>query len=294
MNNSIMKKIDELKVLVAHGYIQGIKKALPHQKGLHESEFKVFSQFGDDGIIQYLVHLLDIKENSFIEFGVENYTESNTRFLLVHDNWRGLIIDGSEKHILSIKQDDIYWRHDLTAVCSFVSKENINQIIHNAGFSGPIGLLSIDIDGNDYWIWDCITVCDPIIVIVEYNSVFGNMHAITVPYNTQFDRTQAHFSNLYWGCSLKALIMLAEKKGYSFVGCNSNGNNAYFIRNDKLGPLKVLSAEEGYVESRFRESRAADGSLTFISGEDRLKVIESMYVFNLANNSIVRIKELNK
>ena len=93
----------------------------------------------------------------------------------------------------------------------------------------------------------------PIVVIVEYNSVFGNMHAITVPYNAQFDRTQAHFSNLYWGCSLKALTMLAEKKGYSFVGCNSNGNNAYFIRNDKLGPLKVLSAEEGYVESIFHD-----------------------------------------
>ncbi len=208
---SIKKELETLKVLSAYACVDRIKSHGLFDN-LVDAEFKVFSQFGDDGIIQYLIHILNIHEASFIEFGVENYTESNTRFLLIHDNWRGLIIDGSDEHIESIKQDDISWRHDLTAVCSFVSKENINQTIRKAGFSGPIGLLSIDIDGNDYWIWECLDVCNPVIVIVEYNSVFGVEHAITIPYQHDFQRTQAHHSNLYWGCSLRALAILAEKK----------------------------------------------------------------------------------
>ena len=89
------------------------------------AEFKVFSQWGDDGIIQFLVDYLDIRHKTFIEFGVQNYTEANTRFLLVNNNWAGLIMDGSEENINYIKKDDIYWQHELTAVPVFITTENI-------------------------------------------------------------------------------------------------------------------------------------------------------------------------
>lgn len=293
MININTKKIDELKVLVAHGYIQKMKKFMPYEN-IHDAEFQVFSQFGDDGIIQYLIHALNINETSFVEFGVENYTEANTRFLLVHDNWRGLIIDGSSENIETVKQDDISWRHDLTAVCSFVAKDNINSIIGDAGFSGEIGLLSIDIDGNDYWIWECINICNPIIVIAEYNSLFGSKHAITIPYEPNFNRTNAHYSNQYWGCSLRALTILAEKKGYAFIGSNSNGCNAYFIRKDRLGFMHPVTVEEGYVESRFRDSRDKNGRLTFISGAARLGLIEDMPVIDITNGEVCKIKDLMK
>src|SRR5205085_6001779 len=126
--------------------------------------------FGDDGIIQYLVRKAGIKSRVFIEFGVEDYTESNTRFLLISDNWKGLVIDGSNEYIRFIRSDDIYWRHDVTAVCSFVTVENINQTFAQHGFEGEIGLLSIDIDGNDYHVWEAIHIVNPILVVVEYNS----------------------------------------------------------------------------------------------------------------------------
>ena len=136
-------------------------------------EFQVFSQWGEDGIISYLVNNIDIENNFFIEFGVENYLESNTRFLLKKFNWSGLIIDSSQKNIDYIKKDKIYWQHDINALCEFISRENVNKIFLENISQKNIGLLSIDIDGNDYWVWKAITTIDPSIVVIEYNSILG-------------------------------------------------------------------------------------------------------------------------
>jgi len=231
----LSSQIEEAKILAAKSLISPMKQHGIYEN-IHDAEFKVFSQFGEDGIIQYLIHNIGIDPicQKFIEFGVGDYTESNTRFLLINDNWTGLVIDGGEQYIDNIRKDDIYWRYDLTAVNSFINKENINQIFLDNKFSGEIGILSIDIDGNDYWIWECIEVVNPIIVIVEYNSIFGGKSATTIPYDPFFMRGKAHYSHLYWGCSLKALCLLAEQKGYCFVGSNSNANNAFFVRKDKV------------------------------------------------------------
>lgn len=260
-------------------------------RNLAEVEFKVFSQFGDDGIIQYLVNHLNLPE-TFIEFGVENYGESNTRYLLLNNNWKGLVIDGDKGHIEYIRKDPIYWRQDLTAVDSFVTKDNINGLFTENGFTGEIGILSIDIDGNDYWIWDTIHTVNPVVVIVEYNSVFGSRHAVSIPYTEDFYRTRAHYSNLYWGCSLPSLDYLAQKKGYVLAGCNSAGNNAYFIRKDRAAGLPSPTVEEAYVLSKFRESRDPEGNLTFLAGADRLKAISECEVIDVRTNTKIKIKDL--
>jgi hypothetical protein len=260
-------------------------------RSIQETEFQVFSQFGEDGIIQFLISNVDIPHKTFVEFGVEDYKESNTRYLLVNDNWSGLVIDGGQANIESIKSDAIYWKHDLTALSAFITKDNINSLIASR-FSGDIGLLSIDIDGNDYWIWDSINVVNPRIVICEYNSVFGKKHNISIPYSEDFVRKKAHFSHLYFGASLRALCMLAEKRGYFFVGCNSAGNNAFFVRKDVIGNLPVVSQEEGYVASKFRESRDEHGNLNFISGENRIKLIASMSVFDFKTGRMVKLSNL--
>lgn len=256
-------------------------KTLPVLDNISDAEFKVFSQTGDDGIIQYLINKICIPETTFIEFGVENYVESNTRFLLKYNNWSGLVIDGSAKAIRYIMSDDIYYQHDLKTLQAFITAENINDLICSQGFRGEIGLLSVDIDGNDYWVWKAINVVTPVIVIAEYNSVFGIDRALTVPYKPDFVRADAHYSHLYFGASLKALCMLAEEKGYAFVGSNSIGNNAYFVRKDHLGDLKALCPEEGYIYSRFRESRDKKGNLNYLSGSERYECIKGMPVYNV-------------
>ena len=289
--DSINTQLDELKILAARILVRDLRKAGTLDQ-LADAEFKVFSQFGDDGIIQYLVSVVDIPNRVFIEFGVEDYKESNTRFLLVNDKWKGLIVDGSQSHIKSIKSSALYWKNDLTAVCHFITRDNINKIFTENGFTGEIGILSIDIDGNDYWIWESIDTVSPSIVIVEYNSVFGANHAITIPYDPEFNRMNACFFGLYWGASLKALCRVADKKGYYFVGSNSDGNNAYFVRKDKIGSIKPLTVPEGYRESKYRESKDREGNLTFISGPERLRAIEEMSVVNVEAGSEVKIKEL--
>lgn len=253
------------------------------------AEFKVFSQWKDDGIIQFLVDYLTPDNKTFIEFGVENYTESNTRFLLMNNNWTGLILDGTEGNIKDVQQQEIYWQYNLTAATAFITAENINDLIEQHGFSGETGLLHIDIDGNDYWVWKAISVISPIIVIVEYNSVFGEKNSWTIPYKPDFNRTDAHYSNLYFGSSLLSLYDLAKEKGYTFIGSNSNGNNAYFIRNDKMQGLKPTTVKEGYVRSQFRESRDRNGNLNYLSGEYRLKEINGMEVYNTRTKNLEKI-----
>ncbi|MBI3233625.1 MAG: hypothetical protein HYZ42_06220, partial [Bacteroidetes bacterium] len=242
--------IDSQKQLV--GKLLSIENAKKETIGsFEEVEFSVFSQVGDDGIIQWLISKIPFPESakSFIEFGVENYTEATTRFLLINNNWKGLVMDGSEQNVGFINQDLVSWMYDLTAKQVFITAENINTVISDAGFSGEIGLLHIDIDGNDYWVWKSISIVKPILVIMEYNSAMGNERAITIPYKPDFVASDAHFSRIYFGCSLLGLIHLANEKGYTLIGSNSSGNNAYFIRNDYNSILKQITKKPAYVKS---------------------------------------------
>jgi len=285
-----MKKENEKSLMALGTLLCNLQRSGENQnKELSDYEFRIFSQWGEDGIIQYLVHKVKIQSNIFIEFGVENYEEANTRFLLMKDNWSGLIIDNSQKNIDSITNSELYWRYDLKAKREFITVANINDLIREEKMEGEIGLLSIDIDGNDYWIWEEIKIVQPIIVVVEYNSVFGKNSTVTIPYNKAFDRLKQHYSGLYWGASLGALVHLAEKKGYSFVGSNSAGNNAFFVRKDRIGDLKVLTVEEGYVESKFRESRNIEGALDFASGAGRYEKIKGAAVFDVVQNKMINL-----
>lgn len=264
-----------------------------HKKieSLSEVEFKVFSQNGEDGIIQWMIHNVEIENRVFIEFGVEDYQESNTRFLLMNDNWSGFVIDGSSTNIEAIKRREYYWRYDLKALSSFITKDNISHLIRDAGISGNIGILSIDIDGNDYWVLDSIECVSPTILICEYNSTFGSDKAVTVPYDESFRRNQKHFSNLYYGASLKAFCNWAQSRDYIFLGCNSAGNNAFFVKRSCIKEDKIPSKAE-YVEARFAESRDSRGNLTFLRGKDKLREIQNMEVYEIQQERNRIISEL--
>lgn len=263
-------------------YAIGCMEAANVHKGDDLREFQVFSQWGEDGIIQWLIHNLEIKEKRFIEFGVQNYIESNTRFLLMHDNWDGLIIDGSEENINFIQHDDIYWRYNLCAVSQFVTVDNINEIFKDYGFDGEIGILSIDIDGNDYWIWNAIESVCPDIVICEYNHRFGAERAVTVPYDAAFMREKAHYSCIYYGASIQAFVQLAKKKGYSLVAGNSSGNNIFFVRDELLNnTVRERAVSECFRQGKFRESRNPNGELAFLTLEDEQRLLDKLPVVDV-------------
>ncbi|PKN92555.1 MAG: hypothetical protein CVU44_14570 [Chloroflexi bacterium HGW-Chloroflexi-6] len=291
--NSLMSEIEQNRILTSQTMISSLKKEEKVAENLFEVEFKVFSQWGEDGIIQYLISRIEIPNKVFIEFGVSDYLESNTRFLLVNNNWSGLVMDGSESNICKIKQMELYWRYTLQAVQAFITVENIACLLKQSNISGDIGILSVDVDGNDYWVWQAISeeIISPRIVIVEYNSIFGKDRALTVPYSADFQRTQAHYSNLYYGASLRALCLLAKEKGYEFVGSNSAGNNAFFVRSDVVGKLNIVTVEQGYVESRIRESRNQQGQLTFLSGNDRFIAIQNLPIVDVETGLTMVLKD---
>ena len=249
------------RVREALGRIESRQLEMLGSEHIADYEFRAFSQFGEDGILQHLVRQVPIPRPLFVEFGVESYREANTRFLLTANNWSGLVLDGDAANIRTIRDDPIYWYHNLKAREAFVTRENIDSLLSEEGVTGDIGLLSIDIDGVDWWIWEAAETIRPAIVVAEYNHRFGAEESVTVPYRPDFDRRAAHHSLVYFGASLRALERLGRRKGYDLVGCGSAGLNAFFVRSDlRPASLPIRSVEEAFVDGQFCEWHDADGT----------------------------------
>lgn len=259
---------------------------------LEQVEFQVYSQFGEDGIIQWLIHNVDIDKKIFVEFGVEDYSEANTRFLLMNNNWSGLVIDSNAANMERLRNWECMWKYDLSVVTDFITKDNINSIITNAGFVGDIGILSIDLDGNDYWILEAINCVSPRILICEYNNIYGSEKKVTVPYDPIFIRTEKHYSNLYWGASISAYQGWAIRNGYYYMGSNLAGNNAFFVRQDCIQVDRIPRDANLFVESKYRESRNKKGELNYLSGDERLKCIKEMPLYDLETGCINSIEKI--
>jgi hypothetical protein len=287
--NAPLIKVQERTLIIQAEILSRKNKELKKISSFRDVEFSVFSQWGEDGILDWVLSLLPMIPKSFIEFGVENYLESNTRFLLVARDWKGLVIDGSGENVHDIKNQEIYWRHNLTAINAFIDKDNINKLLESGGMKGDVGLLSIDIDGNDYWVWQAIEVVSPAVVVVEYNAVLGDLHAISIPYNSKFQRTEAHFSNLYFGASINALIQLGNTKGYTFIGANSSGVNAFFVRNDLAKKVNNNMQKCCAFPSSMRESRDESGNLIYLNGDERSAFIEHLDFQDVVNGERKRL-----
>lgn len=288
---SLYEKVDLLQQSIGRielRQLNGIinKNALNH-------EFKVYSQSGEDGIIQWLVNNIEIKNKYFIEFGVENYLESNTRFLLINNYWSGLVIDGDISNINYIKQDPIYWRCNLKACNAFITKDNINELFKSYFVPYEVGILSIDIDGNDYWVLEAIKNINPAIIITEYNSYFGPIKKVTVPYDESFIRSNAHYSKIYYGASISAFVSLLNSRGYKLVASNFSGNNIFFVREDLLNSIvKEISVDDAYRKINFREVHDVNGKLCYSDFFEAKKVIDDLKVYDLEDDSLLEIKNL--
>lgn len=245
-------------------------------ENLDKYSFSIFSQFNEDGIIQFLISNLDIKNHSFIEIGVENYEEANTRFLLENNCWQGTIIDSSSENVSYIKKQNYYWRYNLKVKDAFVTKENINEIIKTDYQYQNVGLLSIDIDGNDYWIWDSINNIKPDILVIEYNSLFGPDESLSLKYDKNFIRPQMGIFRCLYGASLQALTKLSIKKGYSLVAVNSNGNNAFFVKNELLNDkIYKRDVKQCYKKNTFKEYINSKNEIGLLNNDELTELLAS-------------------
>ena len=257
---------------------------------LSDVEFSAFSQFGEDGIISWLSYQIPDITKIFLEIGTQDYWESNTRYLLKSRSWKGFLIEGSKNDVRKIKSQKIYWQNNLTAICKFINQNNINKVINENINEKYLGLLSIDIDGNDYWILKVINLNSDL-VVAEYNPIFGDIHKITVPYDRNFVRNKKHFSNIYFGSSIQAIISLMKKKGYIFLGTNRQGMNAFFVIKKKYHHVKNKILNRKIFPPAVRESRTRDGKLNFKNIKVSLNEIKNLKIYDLDKKKITKLSE---
>ena len=289
LNKIFKEDIEKTKILSGKNLLNN--QIIKNSNNLNDYEASIFSQWGEDGIINYLIDIIKPKEKTFLEFGVDNYDESNTRFLLFNKNWSGHIIDGSKKNIDYIKQSYYYWKYDINAYCKFIDCENINDFLKSK-IKKKLSLLSLDIDGNDYWVLKELDLnyFNPEILICEYNSLLGSKYALTTPYDKNFTRSKKDY--LYYGASIQAFTKLCKKKGFFLVGSNLNGNNLFFVRDDFRNKFEEKNPEQVFQYSKFRESRDKEGNLTFKNYEQSQKIISSYEFYNLETEKKVIFKDL--
>ncbi len=167
-----------------------------------------------------------------IEIGADDGVNSNCANWYFHFGFSGLFLDGNPKSIARgekfYRTHPVPWDFPPKFICSKVTRENINQLVSQAGLKGEISLLSIDIDGNDYWVWDALEVVRPNVVIIETHNEFG-MEDIVVPYDPEYFYPGKH--PVYHGASPVAMVNLARHKGYRLVGANYYGTNFIFVKN---------------------------------------------------------------
>jgi hypothetical protein len=248
---TIRRRLHTLAVIERERYVRQLLSEPPNDDPLRLllAGFKIYSQNEEDGIIQEIFTRIGHGPKTFVEFGVENGLENNTLKLLL-EGWRGLWLEGSDHYVAQIrgKFRDVIEQDRLSVQRAFVDRDNINHLIGQY-FTGEIDLLCIDVDGNDIWLLEAIDVVAPRVIVIEYNGKFPPPLSIAQAYNAAHHWAQTD----YGGSSLAAVTKVAGRKGYSLVGCNIMGVNAFFVRDDLLGDkfCPPYTAENHYQPARY-------------------------------------------
>lgn len=263
---------------------------------LSDADVKVYSQWGEDGILDYLCECLDIERPKMIEVGAGNFTECNSRFLVEFRNASATLVDADvnlEKHV---KENELYWKTHLYSITDWITTSNINSIIDKATKQmGGLDVFSLDLDGNDYWILNEANLGHAKVVVVEYNSIFGSEVAVSVPRDDRFNRAEKHFSWLYYGANLKAYVDLLKSKGFIFVGTNRVRSNAFFVREDQINrvSIDIPTSLSNFTDCKIRESRDEFGRMSYLELTSGYELIKDQPVIDLERQLEVRLDALS-
>lgn len=257
IGNKLAPSVQIGQVQLFHHYQEKKQQQkLPH---FNETGFKVFSQFEEDGLLLYIFSIIGMGSKTFVDLGSNDCVNSNCANLAIHFGWLGLFVDG-DKEVIKIgkrfyAKNPNPWNHPQQFLCSFITAKNVNALIKNSGIEGEIELLSIDIDGNDYWIWNAIEIISPKVVLIESQVAFGDKNLV-VPYIESYNSDIK--SNFYSGASNAAMQKLAHKKGYRLIGANNYGNNLFFMKNGvgehEFPEINVaITIQHPFATSKFQE-----------------------------------------
>lgn len=208
-----------------------------------------FCQCDEDGIIAEIFNRIGAETDTFVEIGVGDARLNNTNLLLLQ-GWSGLWVDRSKDHLTLARER--YANYSVATLCAHVTQDNADEIVARFQGDKELDLLSIDIDGNDYWVWNTISA-KPRVVVIEYNAIFPPHMCKTIEYDPDF----VWNGDTYFGASLGALVELGNAKGYSLVGCSISGVNAFFVRDDVLIDLSQSFAAPFTAENHYEPARYA-------------------------------------
>lgn len=231
MEASQIRLSQETQILLAHYYRNLVEQERRPLPTFDEVGFRCHSQCEEDGILLYLFSLLGSTSKVAVELGAGCGRECNTTNLIVNHGWHGFLFDGDPANVETgrrfFSQHRDTWIWPPKFIHAWITAENVNQVLLQAGISGEIDLLSLDIDGMDYWVWKALGCVEPRVVVCETHNVIGPEKALTVPYDPDFILQTPD----YCGASLAAMVNLGFEKGYRLVGTHRYGFNAFFVRN---------------------------------------------------------------
>ncbi len=294
----LKRYFDKKITMIGSSHFLNMRKNYMNIKNLNELDYKVYSQNGEDGIIDYLISQLNIQKPKFIEIGVGDYTEANTRFVFERTSCEGLIVDIIKDFENEVKKNLSIWKGNLKIIEKKIEPQNLISTLKDKNFYEKIDLFSLDIDVYDYWVLKELPKNFCKILVAEFNPYFGSELQITVPFKKDFNRSNYHFSNLCFGASLKAIIKLLEEKNLKFIGTNLFRNNAFFIDKNYQDKLSIeIPSDDNlklYTDAKFRESRDAKNRLNLIDPEKILSEIKDCEVVDLSESGekLKKIKDL--
>ena len=220
------------------------------EKRLLPFEHQVFSQGGEDGILREIFRRIGTESRRFVEFGAGDGLENNTLFLL-QQGWNGVWIEGDDANGLAIraKHRGMIDAQRLTFVRAHVTTDNALDLLPAWARTEPLDLLSIDLDRNTFAIWQALGTLRPRVIAIEYNAVWPADFSYAVPYSP----AATWDGSSHFGASLKAIESHARATGYSLVGCDAAGTNAFLVRDDLVGDhfRAPFTAENHYEPIRY-------------------------------------------
>lgn len=255
---------------------------------IRQAELRVFSQNGEDGILDFIFEKCGLIKPTFLEIGVGDFSECNSKF--------SNFLRGSGVYVVDSDPNlpQIYNKYRSRRVNSRLFFENIWIDSSNAldvfaranSELGNIDVLSIDIDGNDFWILKQLPLETFQVIVVEYNPSLSDTDPVTVEYDSNFDRRNKHFSWKYYGATLEAFDHYLKLHGFCFIGATSQGTNAFFVRKEYVNNFAKCTKDiSEYKNLDSREARNESGSLSFVKIE-----IERSYMSDLPLIDVRNIK----
>jgi hypothetical protein len=232
LKQASFSRIDKAAQILLTLQYRKLGKGEIERASLSEFGFRAFSQHDEDGILLFILSVIGTTNKLFVEIGCGNGVECNTANLTLNHAWHGLLIDGDPRNIEEARAfyDEAQDSKHFPPVCvnARVFPENVNDILRAHGFAGEIDLLSLDIDGFDWWVLKSLDCVSPRVLVIETPTVWGPEDSYTMPYNPDHRFTDPD----YYGASLLAYVRLGREKGYRLIGCNRYGTNCFFLRND--------------------------------------------------------------